>query len=75
MSDTKITIRKDGSMLVEGDFQIMDVEGKEYGLGGRDKVSLCRCGLSKNKPYCDGSHKGNFEDEAKAFDLPQKPIN
>lgn len=62
-------------MLVEGDYQIMDVEGKEYGLGGRDKVSLCRCGLSKNKPYCDGSHKGTFEDEAKAFDLPAKPVN
>jgi CDGSH-type Zn-finger protein len=41
-------------------------------LGGRDIISVCRCGLSKNKPFCDGSHKGNFDHDAKAFDLPPK---
>lgn len=30
-------------------------EGEQYPL--KDPVALCRCGLSKNKPYCDGSHK------------------
>jgi CDGSH-type Zn-finger protein len=28
--------------------------------------------MSKNKPFCDGSHKGNFDHAAVAFDLPPK---
>ncbi|MBY0534461.1 MAG: CDGSH iron-sulfur domain-containing protein [Chitinophagaceae bacterium] len=69
---TKITINPNGSIKVEGDFQIFDKEGNQYDLGGREIISLCRCGHSKNKPFCDGSHKGQFEDEAKAFALPPK---
>jgi CDGSH-type Zn-finger protein len=70
---TKITIKNNGSILVEGtDFEITDAEGNVYGLDGREKVSLCRCGLSEKKPFCDGSHKGKFSHEAKAFDLPPK---
>lgn len=72
MAATKITVNSDGSLRVEGDFQIVDMEGKSYGLQGRTVVSLCRCGQSNNKPFCDGSHKGNFQHEAKAFDLPEK---
>ena len=72
---TKITVKNNGSMLVQGDFEIVDADGNVYGLGGRDTVSICRCGLSKTKPFCDGSHKGHFEHEAKAFDLPEKKIN
>lgn len=71
----KITVKNNGSMLVQGDFEIVDAEGKPYGLGGRDTVSVCRCGLSNTKPFCDGSHKGHFEHEAKAFDLPPKKVN
>lgn len=69
---TKITINNNGSMKVEGDFSIVDREGNSYDLGGREVVGLCRCGLSKNKPFCDGSHNGLFEHEAKAFALPPK---
>ena len=68
----KITVRNNGSLLIEGDFEIVDKDGKVYGLGGRPLISICRCGLSKNKPFCDGSHKGHFEHEAIAFDLPEK---
>lgn len=74
MSKTKLTINSNGSLKIEGDFEIVDMQGNIYGLGGRELVSLCRCGLSKNKPFCDGSHKGNFEHESKAFDLPPKKI-
>lgn len=72
---TKISIKNNGSMLVQGDFEIVDAAGNTYGLGGRDTVSICRCGLSKNKPFCDGSHNGHFEHEAVAFELPPKKVN
>ncbi|MDX2064061.1 MAG: CDGSH iron-sulfur domain-containing protein [Bacteroidia bacterium] len=69
---TKLTSLNNGSVRVEGDFSIVDVNGNTYGLGGREVVSLCRCGLSQNKPFCDGSHREHFEHQAIAFDLPPK---
>ncbi len=72
MSKVKLTVNSNGSMRVEGDFEIVDAEGNSYGLGGRTLVSICRCGLSKNKPFCDGAHKGHFEHTAAAFDLPER---
>lgn len=72
MASTKITVNNNGSFKIEGNFEIVDKSGAIYHLGGREIVSLCRCGLSKNKPFCDGSHKGHFEHEAVAFDLPPK---
>lgn len=72
MSKTKLTVLSNGSLKVQGDFEIVDKDGNTYDLGGRDLVSLCRCGLSKNKPFCDGAHRNHFEHEAKAFDLPPK---
>jgi CDGSH-type Zn-finger protein len=72
MSKTKITINSNGSVKLEGDFEIVDKNGANYDLGGREVVSLCRCGLSKNKPFCDGSHRDHFEHEAVAFALPPK---
>ena len=68
---TKLTILSNGSLRVDGtDFELVDAQGNAYGLGGRERISICRCGLSKNKPFCDGSHKGHFEHNAEAFDLP-----
>jgi len=57
MTATKITVNHNGSIRVEGDFEVRDPEGKPFGLAGRTTVSLCRCGHSANKPFCDGSHK------------------
>lgn len=73
MASTKITVLSNGSLKIEGDFEIVDREGNVYDLGGRNKISLCRCGKSANKPFCDGAHKGHFEHEAIAFALPPKP--
>jgi CDGSH-type Zn-finger protein len=40
-------------------------------LSGRTAISLCRCGHSENKPFCDGTHrKVNFQSEVKARTLP-----
>jgi CDGSH-type Zn-finger protein len=71
MATTKITVRNNGPLRIEGDFAILDADGKEYGLAGRAAVSLCRCGHSQDKPFCDGSHrKVEFQDEQHARELP-----
>lgn len=72
MAATKLTINSNGSVKIEGDFEITDRNGNQYDLAGRTIVSICRCGLSRNKPFCDGSHNGHFEHEAVAFALPPK---
>lgn len=46
MAGTKVTVRNDGSIKVDGDFEILDQEGKAFGLGGRTSIALCRCGYS-----------------------------
>jgi len=56
MAATKITVVNNGSLRIEGDFEIVDQEGRPFGLAGRTKLSLCRCGQSSNKPFCDGTH-------------------
>ncbi len=71
MATTKITVNNNGSLRVEGDFVIVDAQGNAFGLGGRTTVSLCRCGQSANKPFCDGTHKRiGFQSEEKARELP-----
>ena len=72
MASTKITVLSNGSLRIDGEFEIVDKDGNNYDLGGRNIVSLCRCGKSQNKPFCDGSHKGHFEHDAVAFALPPK---
>ena len=52
---TKITVNNNGS-LIEGEIEIYDGAGNKYDLAGRTIISLCRCGQSNNKPFCDGSH-------------------
>lgn len=75
MSDVKITVRKNGPFVLEGAdlASLVDPTGTAYGLGGRRVVSLCRCGASSNKPFCDGSHNHHgFQDDPVARDLPQR---
>lgn len=68
---TKITIKNNGSIRVEGDFEIFDMGGNKFDLGGRTAISLCRCGYSKDKPFCDGSHReAKFQSEITARTLP-----
>lgn len=57
MASTRITVRENGPLLIEGDFEIVDAQGKIFGLAGRQRVTLCRCGQSNDKPFCDGTHK------------------
>jgi CDGSH-type Zn-finger protein len=68
---TKITVNNNGPIRIEGEFGIHDPAGAEFGLAGRTVISLCRCGHSQNKPFCDGSHARNgFQDTVVARELP-----
>jgi CDGSH-type Zn-finger protein len=55
-NDVKITVRPNGPLRVEGPIQLVDANGGQWDLTGKPAVSLCRCGASANKPFCDGSH-------------------
>ena len=69
---TKITVNDHGPLRIEGtDITIVDPSGKQFGLAGRTVVSLCRCGLSTNKPFCDGQHaRQGWQSACPARDLP-----
>jgi CDGSH-type Zn-finger protein len=67
----KITVVNNGPIRIEGEFSIHDPEGRQFGLAGRTLISLCRCGQSQNKPFCDGSHgRTGFQDTVMARELP-----
>jgi CDGSH-type Zn-finger protein/uncharacterized Fe-S cluster protein YjdI len=50
----EISKAPDGPLLLSGNFAIITGAGREGWHG--TKAALCRCGASKNKPFCDGSH-------------------
>jgi CDGSH-type Zn-finger protein len=52
----KISIRPNGPYLVEGDVEVVDVNGNKVDTSSRPKIALCRCGASVTKPFCDGTH-------------------
>jgi CDGSH-type Zn-finger protein len=59
MAQVKITIRPNGPFRVEapeGAIELVDANGTPYDLTGKPAFSLCRCGGSVNKPFCDGTH-------------------
>ena len=71
MANTKIIVRNNGSLRIEGSFTIEDGEGNTFDLAGRAVIGLCRCGQSENKPFCDGTHaRIGFESAVKACALP-----
>ena len=65
-----ITVRQNGSYKIEGDdVKVVDWNGNEYQITNRP-FSLCRCGHSKNKPFCDGTHKTIGFQAAEAAPVP-----
>jgi len=56
MEQTRITAYRDGPLLVRGPFRLEDQNGNPIDAG-RDTIALCRCGKSRMRPFCDGSHK------------------
>ncbi|MGD2074641.1 MAG: CDGSH iron-sulfur domain-containing protein [Gammaproteobacteria bacterium] len=51
----RIRIRENGPLLCTGDIEVYAENG--YLFAKADDVALCRCGASKNRPFCDGSHR------------------
>ncbi len=51
----KITERPNGPLFVEGPVKIVAANGAVIKEGNR--FSLCRCGHTQNRPFCDGTHK------------------
>jgi len=73
-SQTKITPYRNGPYLVRGPLVLVDQDGNEIELKRR-VVALCRCGRSRMRPFCDGTHKTiGFRAES-GFDVPvpEKP--
>jgi CDGSH-type Zn-finger protein len=56
MPETRITAYRDGPLIVRGPFVLEDQEGHAIDPG-RETVALCRCGKSRMRPFCDGTHK------------------
>lgn len=59
--ETKVEVMKDGPLLVYGTIQVTDKDGNTETKN--KTTAFCRCGASKNRPYCDGAHmKIGFKD-------------
>ena len=72
-----ITTYRSGPYLVRGPVRVIDEDGNELTIR-RAIVPLCRCGRSRTKPLCDGSHgaTGSRDDpEAGASAAIRKPDN
>jgi CDGSH-type Zn-finger protein/uncharacterized Fe-S cluster protein YjdI len=73
--ENRIALFPNGPLLLKGDIELVDADGET--LLTDTRMALCRCGLSENKPLCDGSHDredGGFEDPgAIAVDLLSSP--
>jgi len=52
---TSVGVIRDGPLWVRGGVTVVAADGTEYEV--RNRVTLCRCGHSRNKPFCDGSHE------------------
>jgi CDGSH-type Zn-finger protein len=56
VAETTITPYRDGPYLVRGPFALQDPDGEPIPVTRRT-IALCRCGKSRTRPYCDGTHK------------------
>jgi CDGSH-type Zn-finger protein len=77
MATVKITVRPNGPYRVEapeGSIELVDANGNKYDLTGKPAFSLCRCGGSVNKPFCDGTHsKIGFQAAEAAVQAEKNP--
>lgn len=64
--DPMVTISKNGPYLITGGIDLIGDNIQWADGSSKEHYTLCRCGASNNKPFCDGMHKSiNFVDDAK----------
>jgi CDGSH-type Zn-finger protein len=57
MAEVTITVRNNGPYRVDGPINLVDQDGNVIPIPeGKTRISLCRCGASVTKPFCDGAH-------------------
>ena len=67
MEEVRITVRPNGPYRVRGPITLVDDDGNEFDLPETETVALCRCGHSRTKPFCDGTHReAGFRPETRA---------
>lgn len=65
MAEVSIKVLDNGPLYVSGPVDLLDGAGNRITTGAQ--FALCRCGGSKNKPFCDGTHKEiGFRDATRA---------
>lgn len=52
---TILTVLKDGPLRIKGNFKIIGIDGNTLDINGN--ATICRCGASARKPFCDGNHR------------------
>jgi CDGSH-type Zn-finger protein len=63
--EPSIAVIRDGPLWIRGGIPVESADGTTYEV--RNRVTLCRCGHSNNKPFCDGTHKEvGFRDDPRA---------
>ncbi len=50
----EIKVKSHGPLIIKGNFTLIDTSGET--LPKKERVALCRCGASREKPFCDGEH-------------------
>jgi len=78
MANIKITLRPNGPYRVEaseGGIELIDVDGKSIDVSAKPAFSLCRCGASVQKPFCDGTHSKIGFQAAEAAVRAEAPPN
>ena len=72
MADVTIKALKNGPYEVAGGVKLLDSAAKQYAESQIDPLYLCRCGASRTKPFCDGSHE---DIGFKAEETPDREIH
>jgi CDGSH-type Zn-finger protein len=70
MSEVTIRVRDNGNLKVEGPVTLLDGEGNAISIAEGSAIFLCRCGQSKEKPFCDSSHRAaGFQSVVRASEV------